>query len=93
MVARVPTGALAISGLEKKDKKKPWHFGLSKSFDLGELLGVSQQKCFVLGYELADIDALVVERAVIKRKSLRDQGPRRGASMLCSTHWRRRYIC
>ena len=38
-------------------------FGLGKSFDIddGELEGLSPQECFVLGYELAQIDHLVGE--------------------------------
>lgn len=38
-------------------------FGLVKSFDIddGELEGLSPQECFVLGYELAQIDHLVAE--------------------------------
>jgi hypothetical protein len=37
------------------------NFGLKKSFgiDSGELDGLSSQQCFVLGYELADIDHLL----------------------------------
>lgn len=40
-------------------------FGLVKSFqiDHGELDGLSPQECFVLGYELAQIDHLVEEVA------------------------------
>jgi hypothetical protein len=45
------------------------HFGLIKSFqiDNDELEGVNAQECFVLGYELAQIDALLTqERAIHK---------------------------
>lgn len=44
-------------------------FGLVKSFDIdhGELDGLSPQECFVLGYELGEIDRLLQLRAPISR--------------------------
>lgn len=44
-------------------------FGLKKSFkiDDGQLDGLSMQECFVLGYELAQIDSLLAERDEISR--------------------------
>jgi hypothetical protein len=42
-------------------------FGLIKPFDIdhGELDELSRQQCFVLGYELAQIDFLLKQRAAI----------------------------
>lgn len=44
-------------------------FDLVKSFDIddGELEGLSLQECFVLGYELAQIDHLVAEPGAASR--------------------------
>lgn len=44
-------------------------YGLVKSFDIdnGELDGISPQQCFVLGYELAQIDALLTSGATFER--------------------------
>jgi len=44
-------------------------FGLKKSFgiDNGELDGLRPQECFVLGYELAEIDALLLRPGAIDR--------------------------
>ena len=44
-------------------------FGLVKSFgiDHGELDGVSPQQCFVLGYELAQLDALLAAGKAIDK--------------------------
>ncbi len=44
-------------------------FGLVKSFqiDNGELNGINPQNCFVLGYELAQIDRLLKEPSEIQR--------------------------
>jgi hypothetical protein len=38
-------------------------FGLIKSFDVddGQLDGISPQQCFVLGYELAQVDGLLAQ--------------------------------
>jgi hypothetical protein len=59
--ALVPSGARAIARLLKTGVKKVAQFGLIKSFDIdhGELDGLIAQECFVLGYELAEIDALL----------------------------------
>jgi hypothetical protein len=45
------------------------NFGLVKSFDIdnGELDGVSAQQCFVLGYELAQIDFLLKSGDAIRQ--------------------------
>ena len=42
-------------------------FGLLKPFDIdhGELDGFTQQECFVLGYELAEIDCLLRQQPAI----------------------------
>ena len=44
-------------------------FGMIKSFDIdhGELDGMTRQECFVLGYELASIDALLKGSRSISR--------------------------
>lgn len=44
-------------------------YGLIKSFDIdhGELDGISNQQCFVLGYELAQIDNLLKQPAAIRK--------------------------
>ena len=44
-------------------------FGLKKSFgiDDGELDGLSSQQCFVLGYELAQIDHLLEGKSEIRK--------------------------
>ncbi len=46
------------------------NFGLIKSFqiDSGELEGLSPQECFVLGYELATIDARLKANESIKQQ-------------------------
>src|SRR5436190_23824872 len=45
------------------------NFGLIKSFDIddGQLDGLSSQQCFVLGYELAEVDCLLKIDQPIKR--------------------------
>lgn len=45
-------------------------FGLIKSFEIdnGELRDLTQQECFVLGYELAQIDQLLVGDTPIHRQ-------------------------
>ena len=45
------------------------NFGLIKSFgiDHGELDDLSRQQCFVLGYELADIDCLLKQPRSISK--------------------------
>jgi len=44
-------------------------FGLVKSFNIddGELDGLSSQQCFVLGYELAQIDSLLARGVAINK--------------------------
>ena len=44
-------------------------FGLIRPFDIddGQLDGLSPQECFVLGYELADIDHLLKQPGAIRR--------------------------
>lgn len=44
-------------------------FGLIKSFDIddGQLDGLRVQECFVLGYELGEIDKLLVSKERIQR--------------------------
>jgi hypothetical protein len=44
-------------------------FGLKKSFNIdnGELDGLTPQECFVLGYELAEIDTLLLRPGAIDR--------------------------
>ena len=45
------------------------HFGLLKSFDVdhGELDGMTPQECFVLGYELAQIDSILKQNTEIRQ--------------------------
>lgn len=45
------------------------NFGLIKRFDIddGELDGLSSQQCFVLGYELAQIDSLLSSKNAIRK--------------------------
>lgn len=45
------------------------NFGLIKSFDIdhGELDGRTRQQCFVLGYELAEIDCLLKQHDAIRK--------------------------
>ncbi len=44
-------------------------FGLVKSFDIdnGELDEMSPQQCFVLGFELAQVDELLKQKSAISR--------------------------
>lgn len=44
-------------------------FGLIKSFDIddGQLDGMSPQQCFVLGYELATVDLMVMRLSTVSQ--------------------------
>lgn len=61
-------------------------FGLIKSFDIddGELDGASPQECFVLGYELAQIDHLLATDEQISKPVHADNRGRIEAACLDS---------
>ena len=70
------------------------NFGLVKSFDIdhGELDGLRPQECFVLGYELAEIDQLLklgqaIERPVHAMNRARIETSCRDAGRRCSITW------
>ena len=73
--------------LDWKDFKMA-KFGLIKSFgiDNGELDGLRPQQCFVLGYELAQIDHLLALGKPIRQPVHADNRDRIAAS--CADAWR-----
>lgn len=79
--AVVPSGADINSLLKAMSK-----FGLIKSFtiDDGELDGASPQQCFVLGYELSQVDHLLASKREIRQPVHADNRQRIEASCLDS---------